>query len=114
VALRTAVRTGPTRGEISQADYAQANSEFDSEITVIEEQLEVTRMERISLESFVRFSKAMLVDVASAWRLAGADDRLRVQNLLFGNSLLYSQESENFEHLNPCLFNVMEGVTEKN
>jgi hypothetical protein len=55
----------------------------------------------------------MLLDVAEAWQRAGAEQKVRVQNLLFQNGLRYSQKSRNFEHLNPCLFNVMEEMTFK-
>jgi hypothetical protein len=71
------------RGEVSQADYQQANLEFNSEIAVLEEQLQVAQVSRLELDAFLRFANVMLVGVASAWQRADADQRGRVQNLLF-------------------------------
>ena len=101
-------------GETSQPDYAQANSEFDCEIGVIEERLQAAQADHVTHAAFLRFANAMLLEIASAWQSAGAEQKVRVQNLLFQRGLRYSQESRKFEHLDPCLFNTMEETTGKN
>jgi hypothetical protein len=65
------------------------------------------------LGTFIRFGQAMLLDISQAWQLAKPEQRIGVQNLLFQRGLRYSQESGEFEHLNPCLFSVMEGMQDK-
>jgi len=72
------------------------------------------RLSRLSLDAFVRFANALLLDVASAWQRARGEDGVRVQNLLFHDGLRYSAELENFKHLNPCLFGAMEEMSGKN
>jgi len=54
------------RGEVSQADYAQANVDFDDEIEVVAQQIHALRSQRGTLDAFLCFSKLMLVDVAAA------------------------------------------------
>jgi hypothetical protein len=102
------------RGEVCQADYAQANAEFDTEMAALDEQLQSARSNRLSLDAFLRFAQVMLIDVAGAWQRAGAEQKVRVQNLLFQSGLRYSQELRDFKHLNPCLFNTMEEMSGKN
>jgi len=53
---------GKLRGEVSQADYAQANADFDDEIEGIAQQLHAVRSQRGALDAFIRFSKLMLTD----------------------------------------------------
>jgi site-specific DNA recombinase len=102
------------RGEVPQSDYAQLNAEFDLEAADIDAQLQSAAKNRLSPEAFVRFAKAMLLDIGEAWRRAGAEQKQRVQNFLFQSGLHYSQELKKFEHPNPCLFNTMEEVGFKN
>ena len=101
------------RGEVNQADYIQANAEFDKEIAALLEQAELTRTSRISLDAFMRLAKCCLVDLASAWQLANSEQKLRVQNFLFGSDLRYSRENRNFEHPKPCLFSMIKEMTGK-
>jgi hypothetical protein len=56
------------RGEVSQADYAQANADFDDEIEGIAQQLHALRSQRETLDAFIRFSRLLLMDVSAAWR----------------------------------------------
>jgi len=100
-------------GETSQPDYAQANSEFDCEIGVIEERLQAAQADHVTHAAFLRFANAIL-DIAGARQSAGAEQKVRVHTLLFQRGLQYSQESRKFEHLDPCLFNTMEETTGKN
>jgi hypothetical protein len=94
-------------GEISQPDYTQANAEFDCEIRFIEERLQTAQADHVTRAGFLRFANAMLLDIAGGGQRAGAEQKVRVQNLLFQHGLHYSQESRKFEHLNPCLFNTI-------
>ena len=82
------------RGEVSQADYAQANVDFDHETEGVAQQIHALRLRRGTLDAFLAFSKLMLVDVAAAWQRADAEQRLRVQNFLFRDGVAYHQEQK--------------------
>src|SRR5215469_1332032 len=112
--LKSELLRAKLRGEVSQADYVQANAELDSEIVSLEQSLNATYTDDIEKEAFLRFGKAMLLDVATAWHIAEPEQEIGVQNLLFQTGLRYSQESGDFKHLNPCLFSVMEEMRDKN
>jgi hypothetical protein len=71
------------RGEVNQADYAQANADFDDEIDDLAQELHAVRSQRGTLDVFLRFAKLMLVDIAAAWQRADVEQRIRVQNFLF-------------------------------
>jgi len=61
------------RGEVNQADYAEANREFDDEIESMTRDLQAIRSQHGTLDAFLRFSKLMLVDIAAAWQRANVD-----------------------------------------
>ena len=86
------------RGEVNQADYAQANADFDDDIDGITRELHAVRSQRGTLDAFLRFAKLMLVDVAAAWQRADAEQRLRVQNFLFQGGVAYHRNQKVFEH----------------
>ncbi len=67
-------------------------SDCDEEMGAIERGLEALALSKASLEKFVRFAELMLADIPAAWQQAKAEQRQRVQNLLFPEGLLYSQE----------------------
>jgi site-specific DNA recombinase len=92
------------RGEVSQADYAQANVDFDCEIEGVAQQIHALRSQSGTLDAFLSFSKLMLVDVAAAWQRADAEQRLRVQNFLFRDGVAYHQEQKFLNTINPTLF----------
>jgi hypothetical protein len=112
--LKSELLLAKLRGEINQSDYALANSEFDRECGALEEQLQAAGSNPVTLEDFMGFVNAMLVDLARAWLSAKAEQRVRVQNLLFQNSLRYSQTSRSFERPKPCLFNTLEETSGQN
>src|SRR6185312_4071175 len=102
------------RGEVTQADYAAANAEFTAEIASIEEQMQASQSNSVSADGFVTFGKLVSADIASVWERADAEDRVGVQNLLFGGQIRYSAETGNFEHLNSSLFSVLADMSSKN
>jgi site-specific DNA recombinase len=112
--LKAELLKAKLRGEVTQADYQQANAEFTDEVTTVEEQLEVVQSSKTTLERFVRFAELMLVDIAGAWKRAGADERQRVQNLLFSDGLLYSEDRGFLNTPKPSLFTVLEGISTEN
>jgi len=100
------------RGEVSQADYAQANVDFDDEIEVVAQQIHALRSQRGTLDAFLCFSKLMLVDVAAAWQRADAEQRLRVQNFLFRDGVAYHQDQKFLNTANPTLFQRLKNLTD--
>lgn len=99
------------RGEVTHADYAQANADFDDDIDGITQELHAVRSQRGTLDAFLRFAKLMLVDVAAAWQRADAEQRLRVQNFLFGTGIAYHQNQKFLNTTNPTLFQQLRGLT---
>ena len=92
------------RGEVNQADYVEANTDFDNKIVSITQELHAARSQRGTLDAFLRFSKLMLVDVAAAWKRADIEQRHRVQNFLFRNGIAYHQDDKFLNTANPTLF----------
>ena len=99
------------RGEVSQADYVQANADFDDEIEGIAQQIHTLRSQRGTLDAFLSFSKLMLLDVASAWQQANAEQRQRVQNFLFREGVTYHREQKFLNTANPTLFQQLSALT---
>jgi site-specific DNA recombinase len=102
--LKAELLRAKLRGEVSQADYVQANADFDDEIEGIARQLHALRSQRETLDAFVRFSKLMLTDVSAAWQRADVEQRLRVQNFLFQDGIAYHQNQKFLNTANPTLF----------
>jgi len=102
--LKSELLRAKLRGEVNQSDYAAANADFDGEIETVTERLHALRSQRATLESFVRFSKLLLVDIAGAWQRANAEQKLGVQNFLFFGGIAYTQESKFLNTTNPVLF----------
>ena len=76
--LKAELLRAKLRGEVSQTDYVQANFDFDNEIDAITQHLNASRSQHGTLDAFLRFSKLMLVDIASAWQRAGVEQRVSV------------------------------------
>jgi hypothetical protein len=102
--LKAELLRAKLRGEVSQADYFQANSEFDSEINALTQQLHPSDPQHGTLDAFLRFAKLMLVDIAAAWQQAEAEQRLRVQNFLFQGGIAYEKTRKFLNTTNPTLF----------
>jgi len=102
--LKAELLRAKLRGEVSQADYVQANSEFDNEIDAITQQLNAMHSQHGTLNAFLRFSKLMLVDIAAAWQLAEVEQRVRVQNLLFQDGIAYDKSHKFLNTTKPILF----------
>jgi DNA invertase Pin-like site-specific DNA recombinase len=109
--LKAELLRAKLRGEVSQADYAQANADFDGEIEGIAQQLHALRPQRETLDAFIRFSKLMLMDVSAAWQRADVEQRLRVQNLLFRDGIAYHQNQKFLNTPNPTLFQQLRSLT---
>ena len=63
---------------------------YAAEIATTEEETKALTSNRVTLDAFVRFADHRLMDIAGAWQVAGAEQRQRVQNLLFHDGLYYS------------------------
>jgi site-specific DNA recombinase len=109
--LKTELLKAKLRGEVPQPDYEQANAEYGDQIAALEGQLQLIQSSKETLERFVRFAELMLVDIAGAWREAGAEQRVGVQNLLFEDGLLYSKRSGFLNTSKPSLFSVLEEIS---
>jgi hypothetical protein len=103
-----------TRDEISREEFEQANADFAADIFAIEEQLLAVASRRDIADSFVRFAELQLMDIANAWRIAGPEQRQRVQNLLFEGGLDYSPNVGILNRSNSSLFSVLEAMNSQN
>ena len=111
--LKAELLKAKLRGEVSQSDYAQANAEFAADMSATVEQLRAATSNRATLETFLRFAELLLMDIAGAWQIAGAEQRQRVQNLLFQDGLHYSPNSGILNRSNSSLFSMLEGLTDE-
>lgn len=99
------------RGDVSQADYAQANVDFDIEIEMVVQKIRALDSQRRTLDAFLRFSKLVLLDISAAWERAGAEQKLRVQNFLFREGVAYDQSQKFLNTTNPTLFQQLKRLT---
>jgi site-specific DNA recombinase len=109
--LKSELLRAKLRGEVTHADYAQGNADFDDDIDGITQELHAVRSQRGTLDAFLRFTKLMLVDVAAAWQRADAEQRLRVQNFLFRTGIAYHQDQKFLNTTNSTLFQQLRGLT---
>jgi hypothetical protein len=102
------------RGEVSQADYEEANAAFSAEIANITEQLQASTTDGATMEAFIQFAELTLLDIAGTWQKASPENRQRVQNLLFEDGLHYSKKSGILNRSNTSLFSVLESIKSEN
>jgi DNA invertase Pin-like site-specific DNA recombinase len=102
--LKAELLRAKLRGEVKQADYAQANSDFDVEIEGITEKLRAAQSQDATLDAFLTFAELMLLDVATAWQKADIEQRVRVQNLLFRAGVAYHENQKFLNTSKPTLF----------
>jgi DNA invertase Pin-like site-specific DNA recombinase len=112
--LKSELLKAKLRGEVSQADYEEANRGYSEDVSMIQEQLAILDASRVNFDAFVRFSELMLSDIAGAWQKANADQRQRVQNLLFQGGIHYSSERGFLNRSNHSLFSMLEENTTEN
>jgi site-specific DNA recombinase len=112
-ALKSELLKAKLRGEVSQKDYEENNSEFVAEIGAIEAELRLIESDAGKLDAFIRFAELRLMDMAQAWEIASPEQRQRVQNLLFRDGLNYSMSTGFLNRSNSCLFTVLETLSSK-
>jgi site-specific DNA recombinase len=112
--LKAELLKAKLRGEVSQADYTEANAEYAAELAATEAELKSLSSNRTTMDAFVRFAELQLMDIAGAWQIAAPEQRQRVQNLLFQDGLHYSPQSGILNRSNSCLFTLLEQMTDKN
>ncbi len=109
--LKAELLRAKLRGEVSQADYALANADFDDEIERIGQQMRTLLSQRGTLDAFLRFSKLMLVDISAAWQRADAEQRFSVQNFLFRDGVAYHQTQKFLNTTDAPLFQQLRALT---
>ena len=95
-------------GTIPDATYKEAEEDFRAEIAATEKALRDRDARHLTQDAFLRFAKLHLADIAGAWQLATAQQKHRVQNLLFEDGLFYSEETGILNRSKSCLFSVVE------
>ena len=95
---------------MSQKDFEQANIDFTREIGEIEKQLRQTASAQADTDSFVRFAELQLLDIGGVWKMALAEQRRRVRQLLFDGGLRYSEKSGMSNTHNQNLYGVLETI----
>ena len=109
-ALKRELLLAKLRSELSRADYARANLEFDGEIARINQQMDAAQLQRGTLDRFLRFSKLMLTDIAAAWQKADVEQRVGVQNFLFHNGIAYNKANKFLNTDKPSLFQQLRSI----
>jgi DNA invertase Pin-like site-specific DNA recombinase len=112
--FRSELLKAKLRGEVTQAVYEEAESEFRAEISVLEQELQAVNSNRATTEAFVRFAELQLQDIAGAWQIADPEQRQRVQNLLFQDGLAFSQQRGILNRSKSCLYSVLEATGSEN
>jgi site-specific DNA recombinase len=99
------------RKELPREEFEQANAEFARNLYEIEEQLRIVALSRSTSDSFIRFAELQFMDIGNAWRIAGPEQRQRVQNLLFEGGLDYSPGAGILNRSNCSLFCSIEAIS---
>ena len=74
------------------------------QIDAITKELTASHSQHGTLDAFLRFSKLMLVDIATAWQRADVEQRVRVQNFLFQDGISYEKNQRFLNTANATLF----------
>ena len=106
-AMKSELLRSKLRGEIALADYTAENIRLTSDISEIEADLAASKSTAESLEAFKKFSAVMFSNLAEAWQHANIEQQVRVETLLFNDTLYYEQESGCFNSTNSSFFNMM-------
>jgi site-specific DNA recombinase len=96
-------------GTISNATYKETEEEFRVEIAATENALRDLDDRQLTQDAFLRFAKLHMANIAGAWQAATAEQKHRVQNLLFEDGLFYSEKTGILNRSKSCLFSVVEG-----
>jgi hypothetical protein len=70
------------------------------------EELQALSSEKGEKESFIRFAELLPTDMAKVWNIAGPEEKVRVQNLLFDGQLAYTTGVGILNHFNSCLLSI--------
>ena len=95
------------RGELTREEFEHSNAEFTVGIYAIEERLREAASRHSTTASFVRFAELQLADMATVWKMAGAEQRQKVQNLLFEDGLSYCPERGILNRSKSSLFSML-------
>ena len=98
------------RGELNQEEFEHSKAELAVGTYEIEEQLREGAARQATTDSFVRFTELQLMDIANLWRMAQPEQKIRVQNLLFGDGLAYSPGTGILNRSKSSLFSVLETI----
>jgi type I site-specific restriction endonuclease len=77
-------------------------------------ELQAIESKRGTQDAFLRFAELHFIDIARAWEVARAEQRRRVQSLLFKDGLHYSQEQGLLNRSNSSLFSLLAMTSDEN
>jgi len=101
-------------GELAAEEFEEEKANLEVERYQIEDQKRGIVSMQATADSFLRFAELHLADIANVWRIAGPEQRQRVQNLLFREGLAYSPEQGILNRSKSSLFSVLEGMKLEN
>jgi hypothetical protein len=101
------------RGELPADEYENQRTTVTVRIYEPEEQLRAVIPDRALADSFVRFAELQLLDMANAWSIADAEQRNRVQSLLFDVGLHYSPGHGFLNRSNSSLFSMLQTMKQR-
>jgi DNA invertase Pin-like site-specific DNA recombinase len=89
--------------------FEHMSQKFRDDIESLESQISEAQERKATFEELLAFSKALLVDVSTAWERADLDQKQRVQNALFPKGLSYDPQNGISNTDNDSLFSQLEG-----
>jgi site-specific DNA recombinase len=98
------------QGRVTDAVHQRYGDEYAARIAALEADLRQLDDSEAGFDAFLRFSELALVDMPKIWELATPEEKVRVRNLLFGDSLMCSPENKLSNSTNPTLFSVLSEI----
>jgi site-specific DNA recombinase len=92
-------------GELSREEFEEANADYLRKVDSLTQELHTLESVSARQEAFIRFVEVRLMDISGAWEKAEAENRYRVQTLLFSEGLTYDPTSNSLNSENSTLFN---------
>jgi site-specific DNA recombinase len=100
--------------KITDDAYQRYASEYEGRITELRAELQLLEQSADTLGGFIQFAELALIDVPKVWEGATAEERLRVRQIVFGDSLACSPDLKLSNPSQSCLFNVLKEFNVEN
>ena len=93
--------------KITDAAYQRYASEYEGRIAELKAELRTIEQSSVSLEGFMRLAELTLIDMPRMWEGAFPEERVRVRQIVFGDTLACSPDLKLSNPDTSSLFNVL-------